>query len=1360
MATIALIAGAAVVGLGAASALGLFDSGGGGPKNSHRHIRNQGKRLDDLRVQGSQYGAPIPVSFGTLRLAGQMIWAKQIEEREITRTETSTVTVSGGGGKSKGKGGGGKKGGGSSGTQTTTTTWTEYEYYGHFATAFSAGPADDVLRIWADGNLIFDKTGESEITHKLDLVFRFYPGDETQEPDALITGSVEGGQAPAHRGLVYIVFEDLPLKQFGMRIPSITAEIAFIEADNKPWKSSAFLDPTKTSTNSGYKTVPIVAPDVGLVAATGNGGIHVFDFVTTDEIRFIGPEQLSGAAPDGTDLSPIDPVILARGQGGVAYGLVNGAGNDNHAVQFDLMAGRVRNVGPLTSNLCGGCCVYVVDSRGAMTEYFVGEHLLGDAVTVYDRDTFTIQATVDPGEFRNPYAATAIPGGQFQGQSEFYWGARSLLGSDGAINRGIITSDGSVSAKQYILLGERFLKDTLGEDVEAEGGAAHALIYDRVDGGLIFHVSNSTTGYWVKYTDADGVVWIKEGNYPNGTSITYNNLARGEFVSNFSSSAGWVEVRSTATGDVVETSTGWPMDAFNWGIAGHVVMDGESNTVWTVDNGAPHKVYLYRGAGAASPLGAAVTTICSRIGLAPEDIDVSELDDEIPGFSTADPDLNAKDVLAKLAQAYRFDAVESDYLIRFRSLRTVAPAVTLYGTPVYSDLVWIQEKDGLFFRETRKQEVEMPQVVSVTHFDPDRDYLRGEQHAQRPLYPTLSAQSENRVQVDLPMAITAQQALDAAWHILREAWIGRVEFSWRTTWAWLALDPLDVVQVYVGSDARYLVRLARCNFGSGMTIDMEGNAAIPPSYQTIIPDGTEEGDLPPDFVDSPPEEFAPQQVADGGSGYLPSEDRGRLSDPGPSRLFLIDSPLWHDSHSVPDASRLYYGVAPYNPHRPWGGATVGFTRDAETWQQAGASNTAVGYGSILNTVGAPEDPWRTDTVTTITVRMLNRASELEGISDIALVNGANAAALVDPDGVVELIQYRDVAENADGTFTLSTLLRGRRGTEWACGGHVPGTLLMLLSSAWFAGGTMVYDDIGVELAWVSLTDGGSLLGAFPEAHTHHGRDLMPYAPVHLTAEISGSDIVLSWVRRTRIGGAWRDGTGDVPLAETTEAYEIDVIGPDGVVASTLTSTTPSVTYAGAALQSDLHPRVFLDNLTISDPGAELNNGSWTATVGAFGRTNTGERSGLWAFWGGNTAETRYHQDIAIPAAHEAAVDAGAYVDVRWWQSSQYGEDAAGVNVMFYDGSATVLGTDTGEQRVVTSWTEFSRLITIPTGTRTIRIEQHYTRNAGSYSNALIDDMTASLSEAIEFPTTATFRVYQMSSTVGRGFPATLEWEAL
>lgn len=153
----------------------------------------EGPKLKEAQITSSTEGVPIPRPFGYMRLGGNLIWATNF-------TETKTVKKEGGG-----------KGGGGGGTQTTT-----YTYDCSFAIAFGEGSAATQLgRVWADGKVI-DLSKHT---------VRFYPGSDTQEPDDFMEG-VEGiGNVPAYRGVTYLMFERFPLEDYGNRIPQITAEI-------------------------------------------------------------------------------------------------------------------------------------------------------------------------------------------------------------------------------------------------------------------------------------------------------------------------------------------------------------------------------------------------------------------------------------------------------------------------------------------------------------------------------------------------------------------------------------------------------------------------------------------------------------------------------------------------------------------------------------------------------------------------------------------------------------------------------------------------------------------------------------------------------------------------------------------------------------------------------------------------------------------------------------------------------------------------------------------------------------------------------------------------------------------------------
>ncbi|MGI8526098.1 MAG: baseplate multidomain protein megatron, partial [Pseudolabrys sp.] len=70
-----------------------------------------------------------------------------------------------------------------------------------------------VLRVWADGKPL-DLTS---------LAYRIYPGNDGQSVDPLI--AAKEAAAPAYRGTAYVVFERLPLANFGNRIPQLSFEL-------------------------------------------------------------------------------------------------------------------------------------------------------------------------------------------------------------------------------------------------------------------------------------------------------------------------------------------------------------------------------------------------------------------------------------------------------------------------------------------------------------------------------------------------------------------------------------------------------------------------------------------------------------------------------------------------------------------------------------------------------------------------------------------------------------------------------------------------------------------------------------------------------------------------------------------------------------------------------------------------------------------------------------------------------------------------------------------------------------------------------------------------------------------------------
>ncbi|MBB5722057.1 hypothetical protein FHS72_001681 [Loktanella ponticola] len=146
-------------------------------------------RVDRFRITGAGEGNTVGQVYGRMRVPGQVIWATQFQE--------SSETTGGGKG---------------AGAQPKVT---EYSYTVSLAVALCEGTITRVGRVWADGVVMSHA--------KLNMTV--YDGSAFQSPDPKIVAVEGADNAPAYRGIAYVVFEDLPLAQFGNRVPQFTFEV-------------------------------------------------------------------------------------------------------------------------------------------------------------------------------------------------------------------------------------------------------------------------------------------------------------------------------------------------------------------------------------------------------------------------------------------------------------------------------------------------------------------------------------------------------------------------------------------------------------------------------------------------------------------------------------------------------------------------------------------------------------------------------------------------------------------------------------------------------------------------------------------------------------------------------------------------------------------------------------------------------------------------------------------------------------------------------------------------------------------------------------------------------------------------------
>ena len=234
------------------------------------------------------------------------------------------------------------------------------------------------------------------------------------------------------------------------------------------------------------------------------------------------------------------------------------------------------------------------------------------------------------------------------------------------------------------------------------------------------------------------------------------------------------------------------------------------------------------------------------------------------------------------------------------------------------------------------------------------------------------------------------------------------------------------------------------------------------------------------------------------------------------------------------------------------------------------------------------------------VRLLSGA--LQSVSDEALFAGANAMAVLAADGRYEILQFRDATLQSDGTWVLSNLLRGQAGSEAQAGaGAVIGARLVLLN------GLSIQPAFSADLRETAFTWSAGPAGEAVESEnftsadlTMGARGLMPLSPVHLKARADGAGgYLLSWIRRTRIGGdPW---AGEVPLSEAMERYQVtiyDGAGYEGAgVVRVAETTSPSFDYGPSAVMADFGPSGPSGSVGGSLSGLSFGVRQWSDRVG-------------------------------------------------------------------------------------------------------------------------------------------------------------------
>jgi hypothetical protein len=515
---------------------------------------------------------------------------------------------------------------------------------------------------------------------------------------------------------------------------------------------------------------------------------------------------------------------------------------------------------------------------------------------------------------------------------------------------------------------------------------------------------------------------------------------------------------------------------------------------------------------ASAPLAATVRAI-----LADHDFtshDAASLNGTLDGL-LIDRVMSARDCLQPLELAFFFDSRESDGRIVFAHRGAAGTATEL--TP--GDLVE-QRPGAVLSTLTRAQETDLPASAKITYIAAGGEYPSAVEEARR-----LAGRSGRVALAGLPLALDAEQAAEIAEVWLFEAWAARERAQFALPPSRLGLEPGDVV-AFAANGRSNLLRITEV--GEHGVRDIEARGLDPDVYANA-PGGAR---------------------SRGGSVAVIA---------GKPFVVFLDLPLLRGDE--PPAAG-YVAAA----QTPWPGPIAVYRSPEESGFQLKAMVLApVVTGVTLDALptGATS---RLDRATSIRVKLDQGA--LASVTEIALLGGANAAAVQNDDGAWEVLQFQSAVLTAPATYTLTGFLRGQAGTEHAMREPLAAGARFVLLDGAPARVDITADEIGLAYTWKcgpASRDIGSP-HYLHVGHTFTGEALKPLSPVHVRGVRDSGDLAISWVRRTRIGGDTWDGI-DVPLGEENERYEIDILDGSDVV-RTLTATSPAATYTAADQTTD------------------------------------------------------------------------------------------------------------------------------------------------------------------------------------------------
>ena len=508
-------------------------------------------------------------------------------------------------------------------------------------------------------------------------------------------------------------------------------------------------------------------------------------------------------------------------------------------------------------------------------------------------------------------------------------------------------------------------------------------------------------------------------------------------------------------------------------------------------------------------LKALVETISINSGLQYSDVDASDLQGiQVIGLESAG-DKTGRSIIEQLQSTFMFDAIERNGKVVFKRRSSNV------GYEVSADLLGAYETTPAEepYKIEYKDERELPRRLTINYLSKDKDYQQGTMSAYRQI-----TKSKNEQTINIKMVLSDSEAKQLAELRLFELWQSRktLSINLSNTFGWVL--PGDILKLPI-NDEKQNFMITKTTYGKPGLIKIE---AVATAFEVYIVSGRKVDCETNPVIPSAPGEII-SKIVD--LPLLPGET-------STDRIFIAC-----------EVKGVFYGANIFRSSD--GGATWLFVDQSTQLSTIGNTLSVLPPGNTIT--------W--DENSTIDIKLTN--GTLESRPAIDVLNNFNAALIGE-----EIVQFRQAELISEDTYRLSGLLRGRLGTEDQIYNHnINETFIMLdtLKMLNYSSSDLYLDKLyRVGPVTLPVTD---------ETYIDYiinikGIGARPYSVCHVTSsrDIIGN-LTISWIRRTRINGDWRPYI-DVPLGETMEAYEVDIILNEKIL-RTISINKPQAIYTAS-----------------------------------------------------------------------------------------------------------------------------------------------------------------------------------------------------